>query len=121
MTYTVQRNGYATGLRASEVVALKVADIDSERMTLGVEQGKGHKDRYAMLAPVLLERQRVWWRVARAQGKMPDGGWGSGAKTLGMRGASSMGSNSRQSHTSAMHVTAFMAGKIKANAMRFMG
>jgi len=40
-----------------------------------VEQGKGQKDRYAMLAPVLLERLRVWWRVARAQGKMPDGGW----------------------------------------------
>jgi len=66
---------YATGLRVSEVVALKVGDIDSERMTLRVEQGKGQKDRYAMLAPVLLERLRVWWRVARAQGKMPDGGW----------------------------------------------
>ena len=66
---------YATGLRASEVVALKVSDIDSQRMTLRVERGKGQKDRYAMLAPVLLERLRVWWRVARAQGKMPDGGW----------------------------------------------
>ena len=66
---------YVTGLRVSEVVALKVGDIDSERMTLRVEQGKGQKDRYAMLAPVLLERLRVWWRVARAQGKMPDGGW----------------------------------------------
>ena len=66
---------YGTGLRVSEVVALKVGDIDSQRMTLRVEQGKGHKDRYAMLSPVLLERLRVWWRVARAQGKMPDGGW----------------------------------------------
>src|SRR5580698_3503740 len=66
---------YGTGLRASEVVALKVGDIDSQRMTLRVEQGKGQKDRYAMLSPVLLERLRVWWRVARAQGKMPDGGW----------------------------------------------
>lgn len=66
---------YGTGLRASEVVALKVGDIDSERMTLRVEQGKGSKDRYAMLSPVLLERLRVWWRVARAQGKMLDGGW----------------------------------------------
>jgi len=66
---------YGTGLRAGEVVALKVGDIDSERMTLRVEQGKGHKDRYAMLSPVLLERLRVWWRVARAQGKMLDGGW----------------------------------------------
>lgn len=66
---------YATGLRASEVVALKVGDIDSERMTVRVEQGKGRKDRYALLSPVLLERLRVWWRVARAQGKMLDGGW----------------------------------------------
>jgi integrase/recombinase XerD len=66
---------YATGLRASEVVVLRVGDIDSQRMTLRVEQGKGHKDRYAMLPPVLLERLRVWWRVARRQGKMFDGGW----------------------------------------------
>jgi site-specific recombinase XerD len=66
---------YGTGLRASEVAALKVGDIDSCRMTLRVEQGKGSKDRYAMLSPVLLERLRVWWRVARSQGKMLDGGW----------------------------------------------
>jgi site-specific recombinase XerD len=55
--------------------ALKVNDIDSDRKTLRVEQGKGHKDRYAMLSPILLERLREWWRVARAQGKMLDGGW----------------------------------------------
>ena len=66
---------YGTGLRVGEVVALKVSDIDSQRMTLRVEQGKGRKDRYAMLSPILLERLRVWWRVARAQGKMLDGGW----------------------------------------------
>lgn len=66
---------YGTGLRASEVVSLKVSDIDSQRMTLRVEQGKGSKDRYAMLSPILLERLRVWWRVARAQGKMLDSGW----------------------------------------------
>jgi site-specific recombinase XerD len=66
---------YGAGLRASEVVALKVTDVDSQRMTLRIEQGKGRRDRYAMLSPVLLERLRVWWRVARAQGKMLDGGW----------------------------------------------
>ena len=66
---------YGAGLRASEVTALKVTDIDSQRMTLRVEQGKGRKDRYAMLSLVLLERLRVWWKVARAQGKMFDGGW----------------------------------------------
>jgi integrase/recombinase XerD len=66
---------YGAGLRASEVVALKVGDIDSTRMTLRIEQGKGHKDRYAMLSPLLLERLRAWWRVARAKGKMLDGGW----------------------------------------------
>jgi len=66
---------YGTGLRASEVIALKVGDIDSERMTLRVEQGKGRKDRYAMLSPVLLERLRAWWRVGHAQGKILPGGW----------------------------------------------
>jgi site-specific recombinase XerD len=66
---------YGAGLRASEVISLKVADIDSTRMTLRIQQGKGGKDRYAMLSPVMLERLRTWWRVARAQGKMLDGGW----------------------------------------------
>lgn len=66
---------YGTGLRASEVVALKIGDIDSQRMVLRVEQGKGHKDRYAMLPPLLLERLRTWWRFARTQGKMLEGGW----------------------------------------------
>ena len=66
---------YGAGLRASEVIALKVGDVDSQRMTLRVEQGKGAKDRYAMLSPVLLQRLRTWWRVGRAQGKILPGGW----------------------------------------------
>ena len=66
---------YGTGLRASEVVHLRVTDVDSQRMTLRVEQGKGHKDRYAMLSPVLLQRLRTWWRIAHAQGRMLPGGW----------------------------------------------
>ena len=66
---------YGAGLRASEVAALKVSDIDSDRMILRIEQGKGHKDRYAILSPVLLERLRHWWRVGRMQGKLLDGGW----------------------------------------------
>jgi integrase/recombinase XerD len=66
---------YGVGLRASEVVSLKVCDIDSQRMTLRIEQGKGSKDRYAMLSPVLLERLRTWWKLAHAQGKMQQGGW----------------------------------------------
>jgi integrase/recombinase XerD len=56
---------YGAGLRVSEVVSLKVSDIDSERMLLRVEQGKGRKDRHAMLSPVLLELLRDWWRIAR--------------------------------------------------------
>ena len=55
---------YGAGLRVSEVAALKVSDIDSERMMLRVRQGKGRKDRYAMLSPVLLELLRDWWRIA---------------------------------------------------------
>jgi site-specific recombinase XerD len=66
---------YGAGLRASEVCRLKVGDVDSQRMALRVEQGKGSKDRYAMLSPVVLARLRAWWRVGRAQGKMLPGGW----------------------------------------------
>ncbi len=55
---------YGAGLRASEVVGLRVVDIDSQRMTLRIDQGKGRKDRYALLAPVLLERLRAWWPCA---------------------------------------------------------
>jgi integrase/recombinase XerD len=66
---------YGAGLRASEVVGLKVGDVDSQRMTLRIEQGKGRKDRYAMLSPVLLERLRAWWRIGRAQRKILPGGW----------------------------------------------
>jgi integrase/recombinase XerD len=59
---------YGAGLRVSEVVALKVGDIDSKRMIIRVEQGKGRKDRYVMLSPDLLELLRAWWRAARPQG-----------------------------------------------------
>jgi integrase/recombinase XerD len=59
---------YGAGLRVSEVVSLKVSDIDSKRMMLRVEQGKGRKDRYAMLSPVLLELLRDWYRIFRPQG-----------------------------------------------------
>lgn len=56
---------YGAGLRAMEVVALKVSDIDSQRMLIRVEQGKGRKDRFAMLSPQLLELLRDWYRIAR--------------------------------------------------------
>jgi site-specific recombinase XerD len=59
---------YGAGLRVSEVVSLKVTDIDSKRMMLRVEQGKGRKDRHAMLSPVLLELLRDWYRIARPRG-----------------------------------------------------
>jgi integrase/recombinase XerD len=66
---------YGAGLRATEVISLKVGDVDSQRMALAVEQGNGRKDRYAMLPPILLERLRVWWRVGHAQGKILRDGW----------------------------------------------
>ncbi|WP_271609453.1 tyrosine-type recombinase/integrase [Bradyrhizobium sp. CCBAU 21359] len=59
---------YGAGLRATEVVSLKVCDIDSKRMIIRVEQGKGGKDRNVMLSPSLLEFLRAWWRAARPQG-----------------------------------------------------
>jgi integrase/recombinase XerD len=66
---------YGAGLRASEVVHLRVDDIDSERMMLRIDQGKGMKDRYALLSPVMLDLLRSWWRIARRQGRMLDHGW----------------------------------------------
>ena len=56
---------YAAGLRISEAVRLKVVAIDSARMVIRVEQGKGRKDRYVMLSPMLLEILRIYWRAAR--------------------------------------------------------
>ncbi len=59
---------YGAGLRASEVVSLKVADIDSARMVIRVEQGKGRKDRYVMLSEHLLQLLRAYWKASRPQG-----------------------------------------------------
>ena len=56
---------YAAGLRASEVVGLRIYDIDNQRMVMRVEHGKGGKDRYVMLSPQLLKILRVYWRIAR--------------------------------------------------------
>jgi integrase/recombinase XerD len=56
---------YGAGLRVSEVASLKVSDIDSKRMMIRVEQGKGRKDRHAMLSPLLLDLLRDWYRIAR--------------------------------------------------------
>ena len=61
---------YAAGLRISEAVHLRPADIDSQRMVIRVEQGKDQKDRYVMLSPKLLENLRAYWRAVR-----PQGGW----------------------------------------------
>ena len=66
---------YGAGLRVSEVVALKVGDIDSARMLLRVERGKGRKDRHAMLSPQLLELLRAWWREGRRRSLLLPGGW----------------------------------------------
>ena len=66
---------YGAGLRVAEVVALKAGDVDSTRMMLRVEQGKGRRDRYAMLSPQLLALLRAWWREGRRRGVMLPHGW----------------------------------------------
>lgn len=58
---------YAAGLRISEALALQAVHIDSQRMVIRVEQGKGQKDRYVMLSPKLLEILPQWWRQERPQ------------------------------------------------------
>jgi site-specific recombinase XerD len=62
---TALTTAYAAGLRASEAVRLKVGDIDSGRMMIRIEEGKGAKDRYAMLSPQLLTILRGYWRLVR--------------------------------------------------------
>src|ERR1700755_3408167 len=66
---------YGAGLRAAEVVSLKVSDIDSRRMIIRVEQGKGGKDRNVMLSPHLLNLLRAWWRQGRAPRRGFPGRW----------------------------------------------
>jgi len=66
---------YGAGLRVSEVAYLKVDDIDSQRMLIRVEQGKGGKDRNAMLSPQLLELLRMWWREGKRRWVMFPHGW----------------------------------------------
>jgi integrase/recombinase XerD len=74
---TILMTAYAGGLRISEVTRLKVSDIDSQRMVLRIEQGKGQVDRYVMLSPRLLEILRSYWQTGRPQhwlfpGRFPD-------------------------------------------------
>jgi site-specific recombinase XerD len=68
---------YAAGLRVSEVVSLRVDDIDSRRMVIRIRQAKGRKDRYVMLSPRLLAILREYWKAARPTqflfpGNVPD-------------------------------------------------
>jgi site-specific recombinase XerD len=66
---------YGAGLRGSEVVRLKTTDIDSDRMVLRINDGKGSRDRTAMLSEALLERLRQWYRYAHSKQLIKPGGW----------------------------------------------
>lgn len=66
---------YGAGLRRNEVVHLKISDINSERMLIHVEEGKGGKERNAMLSPTVLALLRNWYRAGQSQHKMLPGGW----------------------------------------------
>jgi integrase/recombinase XerD len=86
---------YGAGLRVSEVVRLKIEDIDSGRMLLRVAQGKGRKDRYAMLSLRLLRVMRAWWRIERPRewlfpGSLPDRHMEAGALQLVCRQAAEL-------------------------------
>ena len=66
---------YGAGLRVAEVASRKVGDIDSQRMLIMVERGKGGRGRHAMLSPSLLTLLRAWWQEGRREGVMRPDGW----------------------------------------------
>ena len=94
---------YGAGLRAGEVVGLKVTDIDRSRMTLRIIQGKGQKDRFAMLSPTLLDLLESWWYEAKRQGMMGKDGWLFPSLTRG-------GNISTRQFNRALHQAADSAG-----------
>jgi site-specific recombinase XerD len=66
---------YGAGLRASEVVHLRISDIDKERESIRVEQGKGAQDRHALLSPSLLKVLREWYCFGRSENRLLPNGW----------------------------------------------
>jgi integrase/recombinase XerD len=66
---------YGAGLRVSEIVSLTIGDIDSKQMRIHVQQGKGRKDRFALLSPALLEKLRDWWKYAWSNHMILRDGW----------------------------------------------
>lgn len=90
---------YGAGLRVSEVVALKIDDIDSKRMLIRVDQGKGRRDRNAMLSPLLLEILRAWWVAGKRRGVMLPHGW------LFPGRSAAMPLSTRQVHRAVQHAT----------------
>jgi len=82
---TVLSLAYATGLRVHEISVLRVGDIDSDRMVIRVEQGKGRKDRYVMLSPHLLGLLRDYWRQYRPRDWLFVSRIGRGTRPLGTR------------------------------------
>jgi integrase/recombinase XerD len=66
---------YGAGLRAHEIVSLEISDIDSTRMLIRVNQGKGSRDRYTLLSPALLECLRDWWKWGNQHHQILKGGW----------------------------------------------
>lgn len=66
---------YGSGLSVAEVSMLKIDDIDSTRMLIRIEQGKGRKDRNVMLSPHLPDLLRLWWREGKRRGVMLPHGW----------------------------------------------
>ena len=66
---------YGAGLRVSEIASLTIGDIDSQKMLIHVQQGKGRKDRFALLSPALLDKLRDWWKYAWTNHMILRDGW----------------------------------------------
>jgi len=103
---------YAAGLRISEAVRLKPTDIDSQRMVIRIEQGKGQKDRYVMLSPRLLETLRSYWQVARPKTWAVPGGSGGKASHPG-RGTEGLSEGPASVRPDQAHYPTFVAARFR--------
>ena len=115
---TILMTAYAAGLRVSEVVHLKVTDIDSQRMVIRVNQGKNRKDRYVMLSPRLLEILRTYWHDAHPRDWLFPGRHSRAHPSLAIRSRAGLPSRAPAQRHPETHHAAFAEARLRHSSAR---